>query len=77
MAAPARPLNMFPLEREITSTMAHRHREKYSQGPSIMAIRATYLHRTMAMTQLKKVPMKESMMPVIRSFFALPCLLNG
>ena len=77
MPAAMRPFQMLPLEREATSVMAQKQREKYSHGPSVRAKSAMIGERRVAMMTEKKVARKEAVMPMASALFDSPLRVMG
>lgn len=68
---------MLPLDRAATRVMAQKHREKYSQGPSVRAKSAMMGASTVARATETTVPMKEAVMPMARALLDSPFWVMG
>ena len=71
------PFQILPLERDATSVIAQKHREKYSQGPSVRAKSAMIGERIVARITEKKVPRKEAVIPMASALLDSPFCVIG
>ena len=74
MPSPAaiKPLNILPFEIVTTNTIDAVHKEKYSQGPSLIAILASGAQTSIAIKTLVKVAIKLENMPTPNALLACP-----
>ena len=68
---------MDPFERDAMRVMAQKHREKYSQGPSLSARFAMIGESTVARRIENTDPMKDAVIPIPSAFPASPFLVIG
>ena len=71
------PFQIFPFDRLATSVMAQKHKEKYSQGPSVKAKSAMMGDTSVAIKTEKSVPRNDAVMPIASALLDSPFSVMG